>query len=157
MYVGLLAVLSLYVWHYLGGLMELAHSFRTATETDIMLAALSAIDQVMVGNLIVFILIGSYSIFVRSIVGMSADQPTWLRTITSGTLKIKMGGSLVGISSIQLLRDFIGTATPTDLLYKHVGVHLVFLVSTLALAYSDKLSHSGPEAHQPDKSSPDHS
>ncbi len=151
MYVGLLVVLGLYVWHYLTGLIELVHAFRSITETEIMLAALATVDAVMVANLLVFIMIGSYSIFVRSIVGMTADQPNWLKTITSGTLKIKMGGSLIGISSIQLLRDFIGTEIAPDLLYKHVGVHLVFLVSTIALAYSDKLSHgSASDIHQPE-------
>lgn len=151
MYVGLLVVLGLYVWHYLAGLAELAHSFRTITETDIMLAALATVDAVMVANLLVFIMIGSYSIFVRPIASISADAPGWLKTITSGTLKIKMGGSLIGISSIALLRDFVGADTHSvELLCKHVGIHLVFIVSTLALAYSDKMAHSHVDTPAPE-------
>ncbi len=142
MYVGLLVVLGLYVWHYLTGLVELCYGFRSITETDIMLAALSTVDAVMVANLLAFIMIGSYSIFVRALVNMSADQPAWLKTITSDTLKIKMSTSLIGISSVRLLRDFIELDSSRELLYKHAGIHLVFLISVLILAYSDKLSHS---------------
>ncbi len=149
MYVGLLVVLGVYVYRYLADLIELCHHFGSLTETDLMLAALAAVDTTMVANLLVFILIGSYSIFVRPL-QIGHDAPQWLKSITSGTLKVKMSTSLIGISSIHLLRDFIGAETHSrELLLRHVGIHLVFIISTLALTYADKLAHSHPEPTHP--------
>lgn len=150
MYVGLLVVLGLYVWHYITDLIDLCRHFGAASETTLMLAALATVDTVMVANLLAFIMIGSYTIFVRQL-KLTDDAPQWLRTITSGTLKTKMGTSLVGISSIRLLRDFIGDETLShETLYKHVGLHLVFLVSAFVLANIDRLSHpAAPDAAKP--------
>ncbi len=145
MYVGLLVVLTLYVWHFAVELIELCRHYGGITETALMLAALGVADEVMVGNLLLFIALGSYSIFVRPLT-LTADAPQWLKTITSGTLKTKLSTSLVGISSVRLLRDFIeDTPQSHETLYKHVALHLVFLLSALVLANIDKLSHSHPE------------
>lgn len=132
MYVGLLFVLGVYVWHSCLAVFDLFYRVNGIDESDLMLVTLGAVDAMMVANLVAFVMIGSYSIFVRTLT--FDDSPTWLVNITSGILKIKMSTSLIGITSIHLLRDFVGAEkVEWDLITKHGSIHLVFLVSALAL------------------------
>jgi uncharacterized protein (TIGR00645 family) len=99
-----------------------------------MLAVLTLIDITMIANLIKMIITGSYQSFVEKI---SFDH---LEKASSGVLKIKMGGSLIGVSSIHLLQSFINTSdvTTRDLVAR-IAIHLVFLMSTMGLAYIEYL------------------
>ena len=74
-------------------------------------------------------------------------------------LKIKLLGSIVAISAIQLLKQFMAVKTTSDRdLLWYVVIHLVFVVSSVLLALSDRLSgesKSHPTAadgHSPPKS-----
>ena len=50
------------------------------------------------------------------------------------------GGSIIGISSIHLLKTFINAgAYNTQVLMWQTLIHLAFLASALALAYVDRL------------------
>ncbi len=144
MYVGLLCVLAIYVYKFGQQLLELLHTASTIDETRLMVVALTFVDVTMVGHLIIMIITGSYSIFVKRFeVLHDEDRPQWLDKITAGTLKVKMATSLIGVSSIHLLKDFIDAEKlGWELIYKHALIHGVFLASTIALAMADKLSHS---------------
>jgi uncharacterized protein (TIGR00645 family) len=56
-------------------------------------------------------------------------------------LKIKLLGSIVAISAIQLLKQFmaVGTASDRHLMW-YVIIHVVFVVSSVLLALSDRIS-----------------
>lgn len=151
MYVGLLVALGVYTLKFVQEVISLfgyeVHLFPLS-EAELMLKVLSLVDATMLGNLIILIMVGSYTIFVRKIQINGGDQPKWLEGITSSTLKIKMGMSLVGVSTIHLLKDFIAeTPVPQELLIRHIVVHIVFILSTIALAYTDKLAHSNESKH----------
>ena len=142
MYVGLLATLGIYVWRFLVQLLELCHQSGSISEGNLMLAVLGLVDLTMIGNLIVMIMIGSYSIFVRPL-GTGSTRPQWLEHISSGTLKVKIGTSLIGITSVHLLKDFVDSEALTrEQIIRHVGIHLIFVISTLCLAFTDKVLHA---------------
>ena len=62
-------------------------------------------------------------------------------TIDFTALKIKLLGSIVAISAIQLLKQFMAVKTVTDReLMWYVIIHLVFVVSSVLLALSDRIS-----------------
>ena len=69
------------------------------------------------------------------------NWPEWMGSIDFTALKIKLLGSIVAISAIQLLKQFMAvkTASDRDLMW-YVGIHLVFVVSSVLLALSDRLS-----------------
>ncbi|OFZ12043.1 MAG: hypothetical protein A2Z20_07360 [Bdellovibrionales bacterium RBG_16_40_8] len=70
-------------------------------------------------------------------------RPDWLEKINAGTLKVKLAGALVGISGIHLLKSFIDISKKDpDQVKWQVIIHIVFLFSTLALAYTEKVLHS---------------
>ena len=67
----------------------------------------------------------------------------WLQSIDAGTLKVKLAVSLVGVSGIHLLKVFINIEHQNlQLVMWQIIIHVVFLVSSIALAYADKIVHS---------------
>lgn len=131
-------------------------------EADIMLSVLGLIDVVMIANLLIMVIIGGYEIFVSRIgVEGHPDEPDWLSHVNANLLKIKLAISIISISSIHLLKTFIevadlGLNTPsvTGEQYTEQGVfwqvviHLSFIVSALALAWIEKLSHSVAQSNR---------
>ena len=111
-------------------------------EVTIMLVVLGLIDVVMISNLLIMVIIGGYETFV-SRMGLDGhpDQPEWLSHVNASVLKVKLATAIIGISSIHLLKTFINAKA-----YMQNGewiaqtvIHLTFLLSALAIAYSDKI------------------
>lgn len=158
MYVGLLISLVLYTYKFLAQLWIMCRDINHTADAQLVLAALGLIDATMVGNLIYTIMVGSYSIFIRKMQMNEKDRPQWLDKINASTLKIKMGMSLIGISSIHLLRDFLDALeVPQEVFIRHISIHGVFLLSTFALAITDKIAHSTEVlSHSHEKAPPAH-
>lgn len=113
------------------------------TERD-MIMLIGMVDMTMVGNLAYMVAIGGYSIFVREInFHNKANRPRFLNNINSGTLKVKMSMSLVGVSSVHLLKDFIDASVlGWDIIGKRLAIHGIFVISTLGLVWVDRLLHA---------------
>jgi uncharacterized protein (TIGR00645 family) len=122
-------------------------------ETVIMLVVLALIDVVMISNLLIMVIVGGYETFVsRMNLEDHPDQPEWLSHVNASVLKVKLATAIIGISSIHLLKTFINANNYTEkvLMYQTV-IHIVFLLSAMAIAYTDKLmSHSDHEAKKID-------
>ncbi|WP_233194942.1 TIGR00645 family protein [Cryobacterium sp. M91] len=134
-------------------------------EAAIMLSVLGLIDVVMIANLLIMVIIGGYETFVSRIrLEGHPDQPEWLSHVNANVLKVKLAMAIVGISSIHLLKTFIEvgdlaargtpvdnnpTETITGNIYTWDGVlwqviiHMVFILSAIALAWIDRMSQSG--------------
>jgi uncharacterized protein (TIGR00645 family) len=66
-------------------------------------------------------------------------------TIDFTALKLKLLSSIVAISAVQLLKQFMAVSNASDRdLFWLVVIHVVFVVSSVLLALSDRLSASGP-------------
>ena len=91
------------------------------------------------------VIFSGYENFVSRI-DHTADRnwPEWMGSIDFTALKIKLLGSIVAISAIQLLKQFMAvkTAPDRDLMW-YVGIHLVFVVSSVLLTLSDDLRRRG--------------
>jgi uncharacterized protein (TIGR00645 family) len=110
----------------------------TAPETEILLVLLSVLDLVLVANLLVMVAISSYESFVSRIETVqAAARPEWLGKMDSGNVKVKVAMSIVMISAIHLLRAFMNDA-PADRMLVLGGTHLVFVLSTVMLAWIDR-------------------
>ena len=171
LYLGLIAAQGVYVFHFwveLVHLLEAAFGSQTAlqalvssvgyrsdapvpalNETLIMLVVLALIDVVMISNLLIMVIVGGYETFVsRMDLEGHPDQPEWLSHVNASVLKVKLGTAIIGISSIHLLRTFINAANYDDkVLIAQTAIHITFLLSAMAIAYTDKLlSSSQPKA-----------
>lgn len=68
------------------------------------------------------------------------DQPEWLSHVNASVLKVKLATAIIGISSIHLLKTFINAANYADkVLIAQTAIHITFLLSAIAIAYTDKL------------------
>ncbi|MEY4564013.1 MAG: hypothetical protein RLZZ618_3290, partial [Pseudomonadota bacterium] len=110
-------------------------------ESTIMLVVLGLIDVVMISNLLIMVIVGGYETFVsRMNLQTHPDQPEWLSHVNASVLKVKLATAIIGISSIHLLKTFINAAAyEPKVLWAQTGIHVVFLLSALAIAYSDRI------------------
>jgi uncharacterized protein (TIGR00645 family) len=119
------------------------------TETVIMLVVLGLIDVVMISNLLIMVIVGGYETFVSRL-GLEShpDQPEWLSHVNASVLKVKLATAIIGISSIHLLKTFINaSAYDEKTLFAQVGIHITFLLSALAIAWSDRVMAALPGKH----------
>jgi uncharacterized protein (TIGR00645 family) len=110
-------------------------------ETIIMLVVLGLIDVVMISNLLIMVIVGGYETFVsRMDLEGHPDQPEWLSHVNASVLKVKLATAIIGISSIHLLKTFINAEDyPDKVLLWQTVIHIAFLLSALAIAWTDKL------------------
>ena len=141
LYAGLIVGGILYAYKYIVELIHLCVTINEITEIALMLGILTLVDITMVANLLIMVIIGGYSTFVSRLdIDKHEDKPEWLQKIDAGTLKVKLAGSLVGISSIHLLITFINIESyKSEHVMWQVIIHVVFLISSVMLAYSEKL------------------
>jgi uncharacterized protein (TIGR00645 family) len=152
-YLGLVVCLAVMLYKFFKKLWEFVLIAPSATENDIILGALSLIDVSLVGNLILIVVFSGYENFVSRIdPGDHPDWPEWMTKVDFAGLKQKVLASIVAISAIQVLKAFmnIDITLDTQKLGWLVGVHLVFVVSALILALSDRWGsdHGGKEAER---------
>jgi uncharacterized protein (TIGR00645 family) len=143
MYLGLVVAGCLYAYKALVELAHLATQVQVLTEEKVMLGVLSLVDVTMVANLLIMVIIGGYATFVSKLdLDEHPDRPDWLRSVDAGSLKVKLAGSLAGVSGIHLLKSFVDIK---EIKPEHVKwqviIHLVFLASTLILAITEKVLH----------------
>ncbi len=158
LYIGLIAAQGIYVWQFWTELIHLLQliTIKDISETEIMLIVLGLIDVVMISNLLVMVIVGGWETFVSRLdLQNHPDQPEWLSHVNAGVLKVKLATAIIGISSIHLLKSFINAAQYDEktLLWQTM-IHLTFVVSALAIAYTEKITQSTPRTHRASPDSP---
>ena len=141
LYGGLIVAELLYAYKFLGELWEMVRHINKMDETVFMLGVLGLIDATMVANLLTMVIIGGYATFVSKLdLEQHPDRPDWLTHVDPGTIKIKLAASLIGISSIHLLKAFVDVAheDPEHIKWK-IFIHMTFLASAILLAWTDKI------------------
>jgi len=140
-YLGLVVSLAVLLLKFLMMLWEFILHAPGAKETDIILGVLSLIDVSLTGNLILIVVFSGYENFVSKIdPGGHPDWPEWMTKVDFAGLKQKLLASIVAISAIQVLKAFMNIDAVFDA-HKMgwlVCVHLVFVISALVLALSDR-------------------
>jgi uncharacterized protein (TIGR00645 family) len=141
LYLGLIVAQGIYVYQFCVELVHLIHGLGKFNEQEIMLMVLGLIDVVMISNLLIMVIIGGYHTFVAKIHFNGQNPPDWLNHINASTMKVKLSMALIGISSIHLLKSFIDIekiAKPD--VYVQMGIHFLFVISAIGLAYIAKIS-----------------
>ena len=147
-YLGLALSLFILVIKFAQEFLHLAAKAISGTEAEIMLGVLSLVDIAMVCSLLVIVIFSGYENFVSRIDPQEHQNwPVWLASIDFTGLKLKLLASIVVISGIQLLKQFMAVKSVADReLMWSVIIHLVFVVSSLLLALSDRITGN----HQPE-------
>ncbi|CAB5240446.1 unannotated protein [freshwater metagenome] len=142
LYVGLVGALALLSYRFIIEFVHIAEHIGDTDAHTFTLDLLALLDLTLLANLILMVIFAGYENFVSRIDAAveSKDRPHWMGTIDFSGLKIKLIGSLVAISVIELLKDFIELSGED-----HVGdgtkwriiIHLTFVASGVLFALMD--------------------
>lgn len=119
------------------GLWHLAASFANLREVDVVLTLCSALDLVLLANLLVMVAVSSYESYISRIEAPATGSPEWLGKLDASNVKVKVAISVTMISMIHLLRAFLEGDGGQQLLVL-AAVHIVFVLSALGVALVDR-------------------
>ena len=112
--------------------------FITMSFDDFAIAVLNLLDLALLGCLVLLVTFSGYENFVSKInpAEKHEDRPPWMGHLDFSGMKLKITSSVVAISLIELLRDFLeaGVAVDPNIEIWRVGLHIVFVVSGLLLS-----------------------
>jgi uncharacterized protein (TIGR00645 family) len=140
-YAGLVVSLFLIMFKFAQKSWAMATHVISISLDDTILGILSLIDLSLMGNLLLMIMFGGYQNFVSKLeLRGHEDTPEWISHVGFGDLKLKLMGSIVAISAIELLKGFMSIESASDrTLGWGVGIHMTFVISALFLAIMDAL------------------
>ena len=142
-YLALVVSLVLLMFKALKQLWELASAILVVEGQEVIVGVLSIVDISLIMNLLIIIIFSGYENFVSKMEDLHEhdDRPDWMGHIGFTDLKIKLIGSIVAISGIELLKGFMDVKdlTDRDLMWM-VGIHITFVVSGVLYAVMDKLT-----------------
>src|SRR6201997_819079 len=142
-YVGLVVALAVMFLKFLRMLWEFILHAQGAKSTETILDVLSLIDVTLVCNLILIVVFSGYENFVSRIdTSGNPSWPIWITKIDFAGLKQKLLASIVAISAIHVLEAFLNIDAAFDATRMTwlVAVHLVFVISAVLLALSDRMT-----------------
>jgi uncharacterized protein (TIGR00645 family) len=147
-YLGLALSLAVLLVKFGSEFLHLALGAFTLSESDVILGVLALVDLALTGSLLIIVIFSGYENFVSKIDHSAhKDWPEWMGTIDFGALKLKLLSSIVAISAIQLLKQFMAlrTVSPENerTLFWLVTIHFVFVLSSVLLALSDRIAGHG--------------
>ena len=116
-------------------------------ELELIIKILHLIDLAFTGSLVVIVIFSGYENFVTNIRPQDyTDWPEWLAKIDFAGLKLKLMSSIVAISGIQFLQALFEMKSHSDReMMWYAGGLLLFVVSALLMALTDRCSHSEKE------------
>ena len=140
LYVGLLLSLVPLIYRFFIEFLHLMEGVATLEMQEITLKILELLDVVLLGNLIIIVIFAGYENFVSKInvATDSVDRPHWMGRVDYSGLKIKLIGSLVAISVIELLKDFMMEGAYDDKTQMwRIIIHVTFVISGVLFALMD--------------------
>jgi uncharacterized protein (TIGR00645 family) len=140
LYVGLLLSLVPLIYRFFIEFLHLMEGVATLEMQEITLKILELLDVVLLGNLIIIVIFAGYENFVSKInvATNSVDRPHWMGRVDYSGLKIKLIGSLVAISVIELLKDFMMEGDYDDKRQMwRIAIHITFVLSGVLFALMD--------------------
>lgn len=169
-YIGLAAAVLALMYQFALALGHLVVVTFHGNLSEVTVTVLELLDIVLLANLVLIVVIAGYESFVSKmeVARSSRDRPDWMGKVDYSSLKMKLIGSIVAISAIGLLQDFMANDemslaavdVPLDekTLRWRVVVHCTFLLSGLLFATMDLISEKrrlleiqADEAHHSEK------
>lgn len=144
--------LLLLAWKTVTTAVKLAPGFQKLDESKAIVEILGIVDMILVLNLIIMVLFVGYVNFVSKInLDNEDDRPSWMDSLDYSGLKIQLLGSIVAISSVQLLRQYMDMdqnySLQADKFMWMIIFHATFVFSVLIFAIVNRIYHSAPK-HQ---------
>lgn len=149
-YIGLVLSMMVLLVTFLREFVHLMPQLFHAKPGEVIANVLSLIDIVMVANLILLVVFAGYENFVSKIdTSNHEDRPDWMGLVSFSDLKIKLIGTIVAISGIDLLKTFLDVSAqkPEEIQWR-ITLHLTFVLSGVLFAWMDRLAgHANKRNH----------
>jgi uncharacterized protein (TIGR00645 family) len=149
-YIGLVAAVALLLIKFSSAFIALLPIVFGGDGSAALLGILTLVDITLVANLLLIIIFAGYENFVSKIdTGDNEDRPEWMGHVGFSDLKLKLIGSIVAISGIELLKYFINVKevlsepNGNHQLAWLVGIHLTLVFSGVMFALMDRISTGG--------------
>lgn len=146
-FIGLVLAMSLLLIKFAKEFYHFVLLIFSDQSSDVITGVLTLVDIVLISNLLLIIIFAGYQNFVSQFDTQDhEDWPSWMGHVGFSELKIKLIGSIVAISGIELLKAFmhVDSLTNEQLAWK-VGIHLTFVLSGVLFALMDRLA--APSKH----------
>jgi len=147
--VGLVISAFLLLIKFTAELSHLVIDIHSLSEIELVLGVLSLVDLTLIASLIFIIAFSSYESFVSKFDAIDLeDKPAWMGKVDFSALKMKVIGSIIAISSIELLKVYINLKSYDDqeILWKLL-IFVAFIISGVMFALMDRLSSQ--QSHKP--------
>jgi uncharacterized protein (TIGR00645 family) len=138
-YLGLSIAIMLLGMKFFIVLVRVLPSIFFVSESELVLSVLTLVDMTLVGGLLIMVMFSGYENFVSKMdLEAGPERLGWLGKMDATSLKNKVAGSIVAISSIHLLQIFMDAPnTPNDKILWYIVLHLTFVTSACAMGYLD--------------------
>lgn len=149
MYIGLVGGLLLMLVKFAQEFIHIFMHIIESPEKEVVLSILGLVDITLVANLLIMVIFSGYENFVSKIdVATHEDRPSWMGHVDYSGLKLKLIGSIVAISAIDLLKAFMHQSTVgidhlnDSQMAWMVGIHFILILSGVLFAVMDKISEN---------------
>jgi uncharacterized protein (TIGR00645 family) len=145
LYVGLTLGLVALLVKFVQSCHHLLTTMTHISPLDVTLEILELVDITLVANLLILVMFVGYENFVSKLDAAEGDdRPQWLGFVDYAGLKLKLIGSLVAISGIQLLSDLLA-GTVGALVGWRIALHVTLAATGLMYAVTERVDwHRGP-------------
>lgn len=148
-YLGLVLAIGLLLVKFFKSFVAALPVVFEGSSGDALIVILTLVDITLVANLMLIIIFAGYENFISKIdTGGHEDRPEWMGHVSFSDLKIKLIGSIVAISGIELLKYFVNVkhATDHELMWV-VIIHLTLVFSGVLFALMDRIAggNHGPK------------
>ena len=149
MYIGLVGGLGLMLVKFVQEFTHIVVHIVDSPEQEVVLSVLGLVDITLVANLLIMVIFSGYENFVSKIdVANHEDRPDWMGHVDYSGLKLKLIGSIVAISAIDLLKAFMHQSTVgiehlnNAQMAWMLAIHFTLILSGVLFAVMDKISES---------------
>jgi uncharacterized protein (TIGR00645 family) len=154
-FLGLALSILILLYKFIKEMVHVAVIAPSASGTQLVAEVLSLVDLTLTASLMIIVVFSGYENFVSRIDHSGhRDWPEWMGSIDFTGLKLKLLSSIVAISAVQLLKQFmaVNSMSDRDLIWSTI-IHVVFVVSSVLLALSDRIANHG-NSHKPVATTP---
>lgn len=155
MYFALIVVLGVILIKFLIEVGVFVIAVLGLSANEWIISVLELLDLTLVANLVLIVAFSGYENFVSKIDDAEEGHDTlpWMGKLDFSGLKLKIIGSIVAISLIELLQDFLNATNNVDPNFEfwRIVLHLVFVVTGIAFAAMELLAEKKEETHEKKK------
>ena len=143
MYFLLIVILILILLKFIGDVIGFIMIMQTLSYNEWIMHVLELLDLTLVANLVLIVAFSGYENFVSRIDASEdhIDRPSWMGRLDFSGLKLKIIGSVVAFSLIELLQDFFNVPSiDPNTEFWRIMLHLTFVVTGVVFAMMEILS-----------------